>query len=249
MKFLVVQATHVDSGHIHLEKIFEEEVPSTSPAVDKKQATRTTKVRTLFLAAFIYQILSSMSRSSFSLFYASCFLWRVPPLTKHLCITKRKLRPYSISCVLYQSHPIYLPALTLNLKLGMTTALFRWAYVLCCFAGFFKLILRSGPFQKINVLYIYYIYICIYAPPHTTFLFLFITFEFHLKWYSASSSPHRGRCSRLQTFKSFNRRCRKSALWSRQAFQEVCISRVPYPIRWLANLDPIFRTQLSRHTN
>ena len=75
---------------------------------------------------------------------------------------------------------------------------------MCCFAGFFKLILRSGPFQKINVSYIYYIYICIYAPPHTTFLFLFITFEFHLKWFSASSSPHRGRCSRLQTFKYFS---------------------------------------------
>ena len=54
MKFQVVQATRVDSGHIHLEKIFEEEVPSTSPAVDKKQATRTTKVRTLFLAASNY---------------------------------------------------------------------------------------------------------------------------------------------------------------------------------------------------
>ena len=49
MESLVVQATHIDYGRIHLQTIFEEEEHSTSPAVDKEQAIRTTKVRTLFL--------------------------------------------------------------------------------------------------------------------------------------------------------------------------------------------------------
>ena len=65
MESLVVQATHIDYGRIHLQTTFEEEEHSTSPAVDKKQATRTTKVRTLFLLCIwllpINNILSNMS--------------------------------------------------------------------------------------------------------------------------------------------------------------------------------------------
>ena len=48
-EYLVIQATCI--GYGLLPTILEEEEPSTSPAVDKKQATstRSTKVHTLFL--------------------------------------------------------------------------------------------------------------------------------------------------------------------------------------------------------
>jgi hypothetical protein len=47
MESLAVQATRIDYGR--LQTIFEEEEPSSSPAVDKKQATKSTKVHTHFL--------------------------------------------------------------------------------------------------------------------------------------------------------------------------------------------------------
>ena len=47
MEALVVQATRIGYGRVHLQTILEEEEPSTSPAVDKKQATRISKVRML----------------------------------------------------------------------------------------------------------------------------------------------------------------------------------------------------------
>jgi len=46
---LDTSATRIDYGRIHLQTVFEEEEPSTSPAVDKKQATRTTKQYVLIL--------------------------------------------------------------------------------------------------------------------------------------------------------------------------------------------------------
>ena len=110
MESLVVQATRIDYGRIHLQTIFEEEEPSTSPVVDKKQVTRTTKVSTLFLRCiqlkpnFFYHIPSNMSWSSFSLSDASCFLRGILPLfnlplTKHLCITRDKKK---VSAIFYE---------------------------------------------------------------------------------------------------------------------------------------------------
>ena len=103
----------------------------------------------LHLTSHFYHIFSNISRSSFSLSYASCFLQRVLPVTKHLCMTCDQRNSWqkesfdynlriSFSCVLYQSHHIYLP-----LKLGITPALLRWAYVLCWLCWGFKLSLTS----------------------------------------------------------------------------------------------------------
>ena len=115
MEFLILQATRIDYGRIYLQTILEEEEPSTSPAVDEKQAARTTKVRTLLSTLrltfyLVYHILSNMSWSSFSLSDASYFLRGVLPLfnlpqpqTEHLCITcekKEKLQPYSMNLFL-----------------------------------------------------------------------------------------------------------------------------------------------------
>ena len=49
MEYLVDQPTRIDYGRVYLQTIYEEEELSTQPAVDKKQVTRSTKVRTLFL--------------------------------------------------------------------------------------------------------------------------------------------------------------------------------------------------------
>lgn len=184
MEFLVVQATRIDYGRVYLQTILEEEEPSTSPAVDEKQATRTTKVLTFLstrhLTCFTFDH-RNMSWSSFSLSDANCFLQRVLPLfnlplssTKHLCITCEKeehILWILFSYVPYQSpYRIYLPALAF--KLGMTPALLRRALFFFVL-GFLNF--SWGQSAPENPIYIYNLRI----PTHTTII------SFHNFWNSS----------------------------------------------------------------
>ena len=133
MEPLVVQATRISYGRIHLQTILEEEEPSTSPAVDKKQTTRISKVRTrlstLHLLFYLSTTFSAVCLDPPSVsptqavFYKECF-----PYSKHLCITCGKKKKASATFYEYLSLVYYITVFTypsLPLKLGMVSTLVR----------------------------------------------------------------------------------------------------------------------------
>ena len=123
MEALVVQATRIGYGRVHLQTILEEEEPSTSPAVDKKQATRISKVRmllsTLHLTFYLSTTFSAVCLDPPSISPTQAvFCEGYCPCLKHLCITCGTFYEY-LSLVYYITVFTYPP---LPLKLGMMSA-------------------------------------------------------------------------------------------------------------------------------
>ena len=156
MESLVVQAARIDYGRIYLETILEEEELLTPYAVDKKQATRNTKVRThltLYLNTPIYHILSNMSWTSFCLSDANCCLpgvlplFNLPLLTKRLCMACHKKKSFGYNlclCAISKSMSyIFTP---LCLENGMTPMFLE---VSLCFVLSLLDLPEVNPLQKI----------------------------------------------------------------------------------------------------